>query len=916
MEDTDEVRCEDAEAKVPLLLLPQEVVPLPFTFLSISAPSYLTNNSFKWIGNGKRTEIDVLLGWKRDEGREGPGTGPLKSPMDCRSIALGAQICEIRRGAEDQWNLALKCTNRLKILDLSYDKEADVHFALYGKLESDYKEHRHTEKKSRSSKSLESLKMELVNELISIFNAMPTAVRNASFTSQTIQILKVGQYVEIVGQEALCDPGLYFMQRSPPGTSCDIVGSVLTKSDPTLRRKLLETINVRTRLHLVLDLLKSRVNMISSSLSSKESKAQSKLQEKSHLDIVIERLSNASPPDEVFEIARREIERLKRTPDHHPGYSSALTYLETLADLPWTRNSEIFDVNLAKVEAHLNKDHAGLKDVKRRILEFVAVQLLKGQQSNAPVLCLVGPPGVGKTSIAKSIAEALGKRFQRISLGGVRDEAEIRGHRRTYIGAMPGRVINAIKQAKAMDPVLLLDEVDKTGQDSRGDPAAALLELLDPEQNKAFLDHYLGVPYDMSNVTFIATANNVDHLPRPLLDRMEIIFLAGYTVREKIAIAQKHLIPSIIEKNGLSVGNLEFSDDSIRFLIENYTREAGVREMQRHIDSICRHTAVKLVSSPIFSDSSVGCTAKAESQRLEQENRSSEKSLDISESGVGKSDENIPLQALVPGTAKSKGSGPSAGPKPSHHTKQFLPDFKILVNDSLIEDILGPIKFDQSDNEYRVSTPGAAAGLVWTAHGGKVQYIECARVNPVQENIVNELGNVPERSGSLKLTGLMGEMLNESAHIALSWVRANCPLIIGLDQKDAHEANIHIHLPSGAVQKDGPSAGITLAVAIVSLLTAQSVRADTALTGEISLRGLVLPVGGIKEKVIAAHTTGLKRVILPARNFSEAKLAVQDEDIEGEIEIIPVNTLEEVLAAAFSPPILLNHPHASYVSKI
>ena len=622
--------------------------------------------------------------------------------------------------------------------------------------------------------------------------------------------------------------------------------------------------------------------------------------------------------------------------------------------------------------------------MKERMIQFVAVQNLRGWAARAPILCLVGPPGVGKTSLAKSIASALNRPFQRISLGGVRDEAEIRGHRRTYIGAFPGRIITALRRAKVSDPVLLLDEVDKTGKDSRGDPASALLEVLDPEQNSTFVDTYLGIPVDLSQVVFIATANSAAQIPPPLLDRMEIVNLHSYTTDEKIVIGEQYLIPRVLKEHGIDKEQMEIPRNTIKLLIEGYTREAGVRQLDKYLAALCRHVAVELVRNgekegkAFRAPSSLAENSKRETSNVSQSNClpnphtdrniqskqvnteqvriDQESSLetgsdfvkpsvaDISARNLENRNANgINWQLLGPGSmgfvssddVTQKDITKYSSNTSVHHDKSINSDVaqiegdpyspnsstyhreikSFVIDESFLETVLGPRRFRGADGTERIASPGAAAGLVWTSHGGQVQYIECLCVGISSEG----------KRGSLTLTGQLGDVLEESAHIAVSWARAHA-LNLGLKPLEerssitvAHALDVHIHLPSGGVPKDGPSAGVTLAVALVSLYTGKCARGDTALTGELTLRGLVLPVGGIKEKIMAAEAAGMKRVILPAQNIADAKSEVP-EAILNRIELVGIDHLEQALASAFDPPLclvengFLSQPHL--ISKL
>src|SRR5215475_4830665 len=487
----------------------------------------------------------------------------------------------------------------------------------------------------------------------------------------------------------------------------------------------------------------------------------------------LEKAINASGmPKEVEETARKELRRLQRMPESAAEYGMVRTYVDWLIELPWKLPEES-PIDVDQARRILDEDHYGLDKIKRRIVEYLAVRKL-APLGKAPILCFVGPPGVGKTSLGHSIARAMNRKFVRVSLGGVHDEAEIRGHRRTYIGALPGNIIQGIRKAGSRNCVMMLDEIDKLGSGFHGDPGAALLEVLDPEQNNTFRDNYLGVPFDLSRVVFITTANMLDTIQGPLRDRMEIISLSGYTSDEKLQIARRYLVRRQMEANGLKPGQVEIDDEALRTIIATYTREAGVRNLEREIGKTLRHAAVRLAEGA---------------------------------------------------------NGP------------------IRIDRDDLFGILGPRQFE-NEVAMRTSVPGVATGLAWTPVGGDILFIEATRV---------------PGSGRLILTGHLGEVMRESAQAALSVVK-NRAAALGIDASQFEKTDIHVHVPAGAIPKDGPSAGVAMFMALVSLLTDRTVRSDTAMTGEISLRGLVLPVGGIKEKVVAAHSAGLKRVMLPARN--------------------------------------------------
>ncbi|KEH31578.1 lon-related ATP-dependent protease, putative [Medicago truncatula] len=573
--------------------------------------------------------------------------------------------------------------------------------------------------------------------------------------------------------------------------------------------------------------------------------------------VALERkMQSAGMPPNVWKHSHRELRRLKKMQPQQPGYNSSRVYLDLLADLPWQKASEEIELDLRAAQKRLDSDHYGLVKVKQRIIEYLAVRKLK-PDARGPVLCFVGPPGVGKTSLASSIAAALGRKFIRISLGGVKDEADIRGHRRTYVGSMPGRLIDGLKRVAVCNPVMLLDEVDKTGSDVRGDPASALLEVLDPEQNKTFNDHYLNVPFDLSKVIFVATANRMQPIPPPLLDRMEVIELPGYTPEEKLQIAMQHLIPRVLDQHGLSSEFIQIPEAMVKLVIQRYTREAGVRNLERNLAALARAAAVRIVEQ--------------------------EQVVPLTKGMQGLS---TPLleNRLADGTEVEMDVMPM-----SVNSRVISNTFRIasplVVDETMLEKVLGPPRFDDSEAAERVASPGVSVGLVWTAFGGEVQFVEATAM----------VGK-----GELHLTGQLGDVIKESAQIALTWVRARTTDL----KVDAAKGfnllegrDVHIHFPAGAVPKDGPSAGVTLVTSLVSLFTQKSVRSDTAMTGEMTLRGLVLPVGGVKDKILAAHRYGIKRVILPERNLKD--LAEVPASVLANLEILLAKRMEDVLEHAF-----------------
>ena len=595
---------------------------------------------------------------------------------------------------------------------------------------------------------------------------------------------------------------------------------------PEEKQEILETVDITARMDKVSRLLAHRIEVLRLSLEiGRQTKA--KLDERQREVLLREQMaaiqrqlgegeegkaaeiaeldkaiSNAGMPKEVEDQARKELRRLQRMPEAAGEYGMVRTYLDWLIELPWKLPEEK-PIDIAESRRILDEDHYDLEKIKRRIIEFLAVRKLS-PQGKAPILCFVGPPGVGKTSLGQSIARAMDRKFVRLSLGGVHDEAEIRGHRRTYIGALPGNIIQAIRKAGSRNCVMMLDEIDKLGAGIQGDPGAALLEVLDPEQNNTFRDNYLGVPFDLSRVVFITTANMLDTIPGPLRDRMEIISLAGYTADEKMEIAHRYLVRRQTEANGLKPGQAEIDDEALREIIQNYTREAGVRSLERQIGQVLRHAAVRI----------------AEGQ-----------------------------------------SGP------------------IRMTRGDLAAILGAPQFE-SETAMRTSVPGVATGLAWTPVGGDILFIEATRV---------------PGSGRLNLTGQLGEVMRESAQAALSIVK-NRAAALGIDASRFEKNDIHIHVPAGAIPKDGPSAGVAMYMALVSLMTDRTVRSDTAMTGEISLRGLVLPVGGIKEKVVGAHRAGIRRIMLPARNRKDYDDI--PEIARKEVEFIWLERVEEAVAAA------------------
>jgi ATP-dependent Lon protease len=526
-----------------------------------------------------------------------------------------------------------------------------------------------------------------------------------------------------------------------------------------------------------------------------------------------QKIEAAGMPEDVKKEALKELARLARMSPMAADYSLTRNYVEWLAVLPWARSSGS-EIDINKAKEYLDEDHYGLKKVKDRILDYLSVLELKPDMKG-PILCFVGPPGVGKTSLGRSIARALGRKFQRISLGGMHDEAEIRGHRRTYIGALPGQIIQSLRRADTNDPVLMLDEVDKLGRDFRGDPSAALMETLDPEQNNTFRDNYLDVPFDLSKVLFICTANMLDPIPPPLLDRMELIFLQGYSEEEKVHIAFQYLIPRQIRENGITPEQIEFPEEAVRHIVRHYTREAGVRKLEQVVGTVCRKQARRVVEG---------------------------------------------------------------------HAE------KLVVTREVLKEFLGGIQVRvETEVAERVKRPGVAVGLAWTPAGGDILFIEA---------------NKMKGKGNFTMTGQIGEVMQESMQAALTWVRSNAASL-GLAEDFTKELDLHIHVPAGAIPKDGPSAGVTMATVLASLLTDTPVRPLTAMTGEITLSGNVLPVGGIKEKFLAARRAGVETIILPAENRQDVEEDLTPEMMKG-VTVHYASRIEDVLAVAL--PLLKAHP--------
>jgi ATP-dependent Lon protease len=636
----------------------------------------------------------------------------------------------------------------------------------------------------------------------------------------------IGQFIRIVELSPGLPPEIGQMAKSIPeaGTLADMIASTIN-SAPEEKQKVLEIQDVKARLKEVTRLVNHQLsvlelgNKIQSQVKGDMDKSQKEYYLRQQLKAIKEELGETDEsqveieeyrakiteknlPKEALKEAERELDRLSRMHPSSAEYTVASTYLDWITALPWNESTKD-NVDIKQAQKILDEDHYGLEQPKRRIIEYLAVRKLK-PESKGPILCFAGPPGTGKTSLGQSIARALGRKFHRISLGGVRDEAEIRGHRRTYVGALPGRIIQGLRRAESNNPVFMLDEIDKVGSDFRGDPSSALLEVLDPEQNFSFTDHYMDVPFDLSKVMFITTANILDTIPPALRDRMEVLMLHGYTLDEKLKIANRYLIPRQRDEHGIKAKQIKFSQGALKQIITGYTREAGLRNLEREIASVCRGVASKIA------------TGKARA-------------------------------------------------------------VNIKVDD--IHEYIGPIRFT-SETKARVSTPGVATGLAWTPTGGDLLFIEATAMKGKK---------------GLTLTGQLGDVMKESATAALSFIRSNAKKL-NIDEDFFESHDLHIHVPAGAIPKDGPSAGVTMLTALTSLLTNKTIHKDLAMTGEITLRGLVLPVGGIKEKVLAAHRAGIKEIILPEWNKKD--LEDVPAKVKKDIRFYFVEKMKDVLELA------------------
>jgi ATP-dependent Lon protease len=717
---------------------------------------------------------------QRDPSTDDPGK------EDLHHVGCAARVLKALKHSSGNYSLILQGLERIRLDEIT--QSAPYLKAKIGRLQE----------MSSADDEAEALSMSLRDIAKQVIQLMPELPREAGSLIDSIQA---------------------------PGALADLVAANL---DAPVDEKatLLETVDVKDRIRKVLKLLTRQLEIlkmrerINSQIKEEMGKNQREYVlrqqlkaikeelgeddgDQGDLDGLEERIAKANLPQEAEQVAKKQLKRLRNMQVGSAEYTVVRTYLDWILDLPWHVQTPD-NMDIGAVRKVLDEDHYGLEKVKKRILEYLAVRKLK-KDKKGPILCLIGPPGVGKTSLGRSIARALGRKFVRISLGGVHDEAAIRGHRRTYVGALPGQIIQGMKKGATINPVFMMDEVDKIGHDFRGDPAAALLEVLDPEQNNTFADHYLEIPYDLSNVMFVATANISDPIPAPLRDRMEILEIPGYTRREKLAIARRHLIPKQLEEHGITKEQLEITDPAVDLVIDFYTREAGVRTLERQIASIIRGVAVKIAE---------GDTTPRKVESEEQ-----------------------------------------------------------------VREFLGPQKYT-SEVAERTEEAGVATGLAWTSVGGEILFIEATRMYG---------------SGKLQLTGQLGDVMKESAQAALSYVRTNAEKY-GIAKDFLEKSDIHIHIPAGAMPKDGPSAGVTMFTALVSMLTGFRVRHDVAMTGEITLRGRVLPIGGLKEKVLAAHRAGIKRVLVPERN--KADLDEVPAEVKNDLEFVFVSKMDQVLEAA------------------
>ena len=721
---------------------------------------------------------------QRDPGTDDP------TQADLYPVGVAARVLKALKHSSGNYSLILQGLMRVRLESVTSD--------------APYLEARVTKLDEATTDDVEAeaLAMSLRDIAKQVIQLMPELPREASSLIDSIQ--EPGQLSDLVASnlDAPVDEKADLLETIEPKDRIRKVLRLLTRQLEILKMR--ERINSQIKEEMGKNqreyVLRQQLKAIKEELGEEDGDA-------GDLDIVDERITKADLPKEADKVARKQLKRLRSMQVGSAEYTVVRTYIDWILDIPWSMVTTD-NLDIEAVRRVLDEDHSGLDKVKKRIVEYLAVRKLK-KDKKGPILCLIGPPGVGKTSLGRSVARAIGRKFHRISLGGVHDEAAIRGHRRTYVGALPGQVIQGMKKTGTINPIFMLDEIDKIGHDFRGDPAAALLEVLDPEQNDTFSDHYLEIPYDLSKVMFIATANVGDTIPAPLRDRMEIISIPGYTRREKLDIAMVHLVPKQIEDHGLKPDQLTIERDAVQGLIEDYTREAGVRNLEQKVAAVVRGVAVKVAEGKM---------------------------------------------------------GPYTIAKPED-----------------LREFLGAARFT-SEVAERTSETGVATGLAWTSVGGEILFIECTKMHG---------------KGKLQLTGQLGDVMKESAQAAMSYVRTRAK-DFNLKEDFLETSDIHIHIPAGAMPKDGPSAGVTMMTAIVSLLTGIHVRHDVAMTGEITLRGRVLPVGGVKEKILAAHRAGIKRIILPERCMADLE-DVPDE-IKEDLEFVPVKKVDEVLANALVNP--------------
>jgi ATP-dependent Lon protease len=718
---------------------------------------------------------------------------------DMYTVGTLARILKVVKIAEDNYSVIIQGQKRIKLQEMT--QEAPYFEGDFEVLEPE------TDVSSEDQVEIEALFMNLKSTAKQVVKFIPEMPKEAT------------QMVEGV---------------TDPGQLCDFVAANMD-IETEEKQEILTTLELKDRLETVVTMLARQLevlrvsdkiqNQIKEEIDKNQREYYLRQQLKAikeqlgelegeggDLDDLAEKVEEADLPEEVEETCKKQLSRLRRMQPASSEYGVTRTYVETLVDIPWNEQTED-KLDIDRAREILDEDHYDLEKVKERIIEFLAVRQLKDDM-RGPILCLIGPPGVGKTSLGRSVARALGREFVRVSLGGIHDESEIRGHRRTYVGALPGRIVQGLRKAGTNNPVFMLDEIDKVGQDFRGDPSSALLEVLDPEQNDTFSDHYVEIPVDLSNVLFIATGNLLDPISAPLRDRMDVIEIPGYTVYDKRHIAREYLIPKQREENGLQDGQLEITDDALDGIIRNYTREAGVRNLERRIADVCRGVAVKV--------------AEAEPEERD--------------------------------------------------------DMALTCDDEDLIDYLGPVKFQREVAE-RTAQPGVSTGLAWTAAGGELLFIESTRM---------------PGKGELVLTGQLGDVMKESVRAALSYIRSHTDAF-DIEKQIMKDHDVHIHVPAGSIPKDGPSAGITMFVSLLSLLTDLEVRSDIAMTGEITLRGNILPVGGIKEKVLAAHRNEISHVILPKRN--EKDLVDVSDDIQEDMTFHFVEHVSELPSLVFEDDI-------------